>query len=292
MAMGEWRPCSIRRRWRPLFLAGVLWPVAAQADDAESAGKEKIETEHIFGFTEGTDIGEKGETEFESTTVSRFGSPGRYAAIGNESAYRNVIIDGLRVSLGGLSDYYSIHDMPAPGQRDGFDFSGVTNEYRWQPLDRTNSPIGLALSLTPEWRGVDEISGGKVESYSVPAVLAIDAAPIPDKLFAAFNLIYEPSATRAAGVWEHDRSLEISTAASYAITPDIFVGAELRYLALDEPPYIGRGLFAGPSAYWKLSDTVALKAAWSTQIADEGARGSGLTNIERNQAIVLFVKQF
>ncbi|MGO9546547.1 MAG: hypothetical protein ACLPPF_17345 [Rhodomicrobium sp.] len=297
MARGEWRACSIgrqpvTRRWLRLFLAGLLWPGAAHADDAEPAATEKIEIEHIFGFTEGTDIGGKGEAEFESTTVARFGTRGNYTAIWNESAYRNVITDGLRVSVGGLTDYFGIHDMPALGQRNGFDFSGLTNEYRWQPLDRTNSSIGLALSVAPQWARVDDVSGGGVESYALPAVLAIDAAPIPDKLFAAFNLIYEPSAVRTAGSWEHDRSLEISAATSYAITPEVFVGAELRYLALDERPIIGHGLFAGPSVYWKLSDKVSLKLAWSTQISDDGARGTGLSNIERNQAILLFVKQF
>ena len=62
--------------------------------------------------------------------------------------------------------------------------------------------------------------------------MAIDAALIPNKLFMASNLIYEPAIIRSEGAWERERELEFSTAASYAILPEVFIGAELRYIAL------------------------------------------------------------
>ena len=64
-------------RFLLLFLA-CFCPAGAQAEGADGTGQEKIETEHIFGFTEGTDIGEKGEQEFEATTVARLGNPGSH----------------------------------------------------------------------------------------------------------------------------------------------------------------------------------------------------------------------
>ena len=61
----------------------------------------------------------------------------------------------------------------------------------------------------------------------------------------------------------------------------------------DEESFLSsRGLFAGPSLYLKLSATAAIKVAWSAEITEETARGPGLSNFERNQAIVLFVKSF
>ncbi len=276
-----------------IFPAGLLWPGTAFAVDAEPPEKEKIEIEHIFGFTEGTDIGDKGETEFESTTVARFGRPGSYAAIGNESSFRDVVIDGLRLSFGGLTDYYNVHDMPGLADRSGFDFTGFSTEIRWQPLDRTTTPIGLALSITPQWQRVDELSGANAQGFAIPVALAVDAALIPNKLFTAFNLIYEPDYTRAGAGWDYDSSLEVSAAASYAISKEVFVGAELRYLDWHQQGlFTAHGLFAGPSVYWQLSEKVALKVALSTEIADEGSQGPGLANFERNQVIVLFVKSF
>src|SRR5260370_30421308 len=46
---------------------------------------EGIDTEHLFGFMIGTDIGSPGEREFQSQTTGRFSkSGGRYPAVGQE----------------------------------------------------------------------------------------------------------------------------------------------------------------------------------------------------------------
>ncbi len=276
-----------------LLFPACLWLAGAHAEDSDGTGKEKVETEHIFGFTEGTDIGEKGEQEFESTAVGRFGTPGAYTAIGNESAYRNVIFDGFRLSFSALPEYYGVHDLSGLANRDRLDLGGLSSELRWQLSDRTSFPIGLSVSLMPEWRRLDDPTGASGEGFEMPAVIAIDAALIPDKLFTASNLIYDPSILRTGGTWERDTALEASTAASYALTPELFVGAEIRYVSWDNQGLLSsRGLFAGPSLYFKLSKTVALKVAWSAEIANETAYGPGLANFERNQAIVLFVKSF
>lgn len=274
-------------------LAGLLSQTPALAGDEDAGETRKVDSEHLFGFTEGADIGWRGEQEFESTTVALFGKAGSYTATGTESAYRNVITDGFRVSFAALTDYHSIHDFPGAADRNGFDFGGLSAEFRWQILERSNSPVGLTLSAMPVWRRFDDLAGEHVASYSAVTEILFDAAPIPDKLFAAFNLIYEPSVARAGDSWEHESSLEVSTAASYAIAGGVFAGGEIRYLSRDANGFFrGRGVFAGPSLYWKFSETAAVKAAWSFQIADEIAAGPGLGNFERNQAVFLFVKNF
>jgi hypothetical protein len=46
---------------------------------------EGIDTEHLFGFMIGTDVGNVGEREFQSETTGRFGkNGGRYRAVGQE----------------------------------------------------------------------------------------------------------------------------------------------------------------------------------------------------------------
>ncbi len=276
-----------------VLFPACLWLGCAHAEDVAGAGQEKIETEHIFGFTEGTDIGAKGEREFESTAVGRFGQTGNYTAISNESAYRNVIFDGFRLSFSAFPEYYGVRDIPGLASRSRLDLGGLSSEFRWQVSDRTSFPIGLSLSLMPEWRRLDDPTGASAEGFEMPAAIAIDAALIPDKLFMASNLIYDPSILRSGGAWERDTSFEASTAASYALTPEVFVGAEIRYVSWDNQGLLSsRGLFAGPSLYLKLSKTMALKVAWSAEISNETVYGPGLPNFERNQAIVLFVKSF
>jgi len=48
-----------------LILAALMLPSLAQAEDSASKEPEPVDTEHIFGFAEGADIGEKGESEFD-----------------------------------------------------------------------------------------------------------------------------------------------------------------------------------------------------------------------------------
>ena len=59
-----------------LCLAALL-PGKAHADG--------IDTEHLFGFMIGTDVGNVGEREFQSSTTGRFAkNGGKYRAIGQE----------------------------------------------------------------------------------------------------------------------------------------------------------------------------------------------------------------
>ena len=58
-----------------MLLAALLCPALGQAQ--ESRRVAGIDTEHIFGFTEGSDIGKKGEKEIESSLTGRFGKPRR-----------------------------------------------------------------------------------------------------------------------------------------------------------------------------------------------------------------------
>jgi hypothetical protein len=59
---------------RTLIILAALLATAAQAHEA--AHPADLDIEHIFGFTEGSDIGAKGEKELESTFTGRFGKPG------------------------------------------------------------------------------------------------------------------------------------------------------------------------------------------------------------------------
>jgi hypothetical protein len=53
-------------RW-PTLLVVLLLPVLAQAEGGSAVAS--VDTEHIFGFTDGTDIGDKGDIELERTVT-------------------------------------------------------------------------------------------------------------------------------------------------------------------------------------------------------------------------------
>jgi hypothetical protein len=67
----------IRRRFIVAFL-GVIIPAVAQTLEAGLEGvvlESMFDTEHMFGFAEGSDINEEGVTELESITIGGFGAP-------------------------------------------------------------------------------------------------------------------------------------------------------------------------------------------------------------------------
>jgi hypothetical protein len=141
---------------------GVFLPVFAHAQEAGPKGQAStslFDTEHIFGFAEGSNIGAKGELEIESTTIGSSGALGSYSNIDNETSLRYNVANELRLSLGTLNDYFNIQDVPLLSDRNTIEFGGVIAEARWHILDWRTAPFGMSLSLNPLWRLTDPTSG-------------------------------------------------------------------------------------------------------------------------------------
>ena len=60
------------------LIVGVMLLSSLALAQEKQAGSN-VDTEHIFGFTEGADIGDKGESELESITIGRLGKQGDFA---------------------------------------------------------------------------------------------------------------------------------------------------------------------------------------------------------------------
>lgn len=64
------------RKWIAFVLSGLLvQPLLL--DRAKSAAGESIDTQFIFGFTSGADVGELGDKEIEHQTIAQFGKQRR-----------------------------------------------------------------------------------------------------------------------------------------------------------------------------------------------------------------------
>ena len=84
------RASSIRAA---VVCCAALLPAGAKA--------EEIDTEHLFGFMIGTDVGNVGEREFQSETTGRFGkSGGNYRAVSQEFELEFVPVQNFRIELG------------------------------------------------------------------------------------------------------------------------------------------------------------------------------------------------
>src|ERR1700712_818407 len=74
---------------------------------------EGIDTEHLFGFMIGTDVGNVGEREFQSQTTGRFARKcGGYRAVSEELELEFVPTRNFRIELGGAFAAYDINGVP------------------------------------------------------------------------------------------------------------------------------------------------------------------------------------
>jgi hypothetical protein len=254
---------------------------------AQESRGQAVDTEHIFGFTEGADIGAKGEKELENTTIGHLGRPGSFTVFTNEAAFRSGLAEHFRASFGVLADYQSIHNVPDLTDRTALNSGGLSSEFRWQLMQRDDAPVDLTLSLAPQWQRIDDTSGGRVESYAFPIALLADTALVPSKMFAAVNLIYTPA------THTNNYPLEFSPAIAAPVTESVFLGAEIRHITRNQNGFFtGHALFIGTSVFVKFSDSVAFKAAWTVQIPDETTNRLDLVNFERHQVLAVLVKNF
>ena len=263
---------------------------------------EGIDTEHLFGFMIGTDVGSPGEREFQSQTTGRFSkSGGRYRAVGQEFELEFVPAKDFRIEVGSALAAHDINGVPDFADRRQLAWQGVSVDLRYRFLDRDTAPLGLTFALESHADRIDEITAAAVRNYGTSFTLAFDRELIPNFAVAALNLIYQPEWTRLAGTGaaEQESTIGAAFAVMAQMRPGFLVGGEARYLrkyegiALQE--FNGEALFVGPTAYFKLSESSRLTLAWSFQAWGRSARSSAaldLADFERHQARLVFGVNF
>ena len=263
---------------------------------------EGIDTEHLFGFMIGTDVGNPGEREFQSQTTGRFSkSGGRYRAVGQEFELEFVPAKDFRIELGSAFAAHDINGVPDFEDRRQLAWQGASVDLRYRFLDRDTAPLGLTFALESHADRIDETTAAAVRSYGTAFTLAFDRELIPNFAVAALNLIYQPEWTRLVGTGaaEQESTIGAAFAVMAQMRPGFLVGGEARYLrkyegiALQE--FSGEALFVGPTAYFQLSERSRLTLAWSFQAWGRSARSSAaldLVDFERHQARLVFGVNF
>jgi hypothetical protein len=263
---------------------------------------EGIDTEHLFGFMIGTDVGNVGEREFQSQTTGRFAKEGgRYRAIGQEFELELVPARNLRIEVGSAFAGHDIRSVPDLEDRRQLAWQGASIDVRYRFLDRDSAPFGLTFAAESQLNRIDDLGGAAVRNFETEFRLAFDREFIPDYAVAALNLIYKPEWTRfvATGAAEQESTIGAALGAMLRIRPNILVGGEARYLRRYEGiglmEFSGQAFFVGPTAYFQLSPRSRLTAAWSVQAWGRPAGSSAaldLVNFERHQARLVFGVNF
>jgi hypothetical protein len=263
---------------------------------------ETIDTEHLFAFTIGSDVGEVGEREIEGSATGSFAKrTGTYAAGTSTLSAEFVPIPDFRTEITGVVNAYDIAGVNGLADQHYTAFGGLAADFRYRLLNRATAPFGFAIGAEPHWSQSDEVTGEPAHQYGVDFVAAADWEVVPNRVVAAFNLLYQPETTRLklTGMWSQDSKAGVAMAVMAQVRPGVFVGAEARYLRVYDGSgfdnLAGEGFFIGPTIYFKLSERAWLAAAWSAQAAGHATATVGsldLVNFERQQARILFGVNF
>ncbi len=287
-------PIDAKALWTAIVCWLTLLPNGVQA--------EGIDTEHIFGFMIGSDVGNAGEREFQSqTTGSLSKSGGRYRAIGQEFELEFVPVRNFRIEMGTTFASHDINGVPDFSDRHQLAWQGVSVDFRYRFLDRETAPLGLTVAVETHADRVDESTAAIVRNYGTGLTLAIDRELIPNFIVAALNLTYQPEWTRSVGTVsaEQESTIGAAFAVMAQMRPGFLVGGEARYLRKYEgiglEDFAGEALFIGPTAYFQLSERSRLTLAWSVQAWGRSAQPASaldLVNFERHQARLIFGVNF
>ena len=262
--------------------------------DHHHAHRHGTETENLFGFTRGSDTERAGAIGIALETVGRFGKrDGTYTGIGKKLELSYGVTDDLSVALGLLTNYHRVAGVTGLEDIHEFNFNGVGSELRWRLAKRGPNPVGVTLHIEPSVQRHDELTGQRATKYGAENKLIFDAEVVKDRIFAAFNLLYEVERVRERGSpdWENSSKLGVTAAATVQVAAQAFLGAEVRYLRAYEglmpQTFIGEAIFTGPTLFWHFAKNAWIAAAWNVQVAGREVGNTArfdLANFERHQA--------
>ena len=275
--------------------------VAARAEDASSW--RELETKYIFGFTTGSGIGLEGEKEFTVDTVGRFGKQnGHYSATETKYEFEFTPTQFIQIEFGALGATHNIRGVTDLDDRRQFAASGAFAEFRYLAIERTsNNPLAVTLAVEPAARFIDETSGARVRSYEFETTVNADLELIRNRLFAGFNLLYEPEVTwgGTAGDVQREATFGGSAALSFRIASNVVLGGEMWYLrhydAANLTAFTGDAVLLGPTLYVQFTPKMFMTAAWNAQVwgRDLGNPGSfNLGEFQRHRARLKFAWEF
>jgi hypothetical protein len=293
MHFGKLTNVSTRVRFAAT-LCFLLQPACALA--------EGIDTEHIYGFMIGSDVGEAGEREFQTTSTGRFSKQaGNYSALDQQLEMEFVPFRNFRIEVGTSVAAFDMAAVPGLANRTDAGWQAAALDLRYRFLGRESAPFGLTLAVESHRNRFDDISGSKAQSYGTEVTLVVERDVIPGLAVATLNLGYQPEWTRLTGALteEQESTFMVAFGIMTQVRPNLMLGGEARYFRKFEgiglADLTGEALFVGPTAYFKLSERARLTATWSFQAWGRPAGSSAaldLVNFERQQARLVFGLNF
>jgi hypothetical protein len=255
-----------------------LAPHPAAGGAPKRHGRSNIEDANtwlIFGFTDGSDVGEKGERtlfydSFVRATARGFAAWDSAAGIGYSPTDRAVVAFAATPSFERNAE--QVITPSGTSWMNSRGLGGVAS-LKYQLFRREEAPVGIAVQVAPYWQHVES---GPISHDTVGSEfrLLFDRVLAPGQWFAALNLAYSPyREAYSDGSALRTTAFEISAAVSREVTASFFLGAEIRHLSkhrgLFFNEWAGQAVYAGPTAFILLGEQGYFGIAWSLRIAED-----------------------
>jgi len=192
---------------------------------------------------------------------------------------------------------FSRQSFDGPEEFNNAQSFGALAGLKYQILQRNPDAVGLSLQAEPFWERAVERGPVRRQTLGSEFRMIVDTALIPNELFAAVNLAYEPAiGVTDVGRGDCESNLETSLAFSSRVLDTVFLGAEMRYQTKYSGLFFSRDLgsawFAGPTIYLSLGKNGYLGTAWLIQFhgraAEQPNQSLDLVNYERHQVRLKF----
>jgi hypothetical protein len=276
-----------------IMLLGYVAP--SRADSGKGiANDAEVDTEHLFGFIEGSGIGATGEKELEGDSTVRSGRrSGSFNDAASAFELKYTAFRDFRISAAATFAYYDIAGVTGMEDRRGGAFQSLSFDARFRLLERDHSPFGLTLSIEPHWGFADETSGAPISHFGWEGLLVLDRELVPDRLFGALNLHFDTDRAEsvAGGGREQQPTLGIGGALAGQVISRVWIGGEMRYFRSYEgaglDTFTGHAVYIGPTLYARFGEKAWLSAAFDIQALGRAVTSPGaldLVNFERYQA--------
>jgi len=175
---------------RPICLFACLGRLAPLSIAAYAA---EVDTQFIFGFTLGADVGETGEKEIEHVTLIRAGkADGSYSALTDQLRAEFTPVENFRVEIAVPFSYFNISGVTGLDDRRFGAFDGLSMELRYRLIDREHAPFAVTIGAEPHWSRTDEIGGDAVDAYGSEFAVTLDREFVENRIYGVFSLFMGP----------------------------------------------------------------------------------------------------
>jgi hypothetical protein len=266
-----------------------------------SPEKEDVDTEHLFGFTEGTDAGEKGQQEVVFDSVSRIGKrragpgPSHYRAFDARLGYQFDPIDRLSIEFSAFGTLHRVRTIADLDDKAFGTFDGASIDVKYQFLKGSaEQPVGFALEVRPRFTRILPIEGNGADVFDLETLAQVDVQIVPNTLWYGSNVSFEPAVGRQRGSGEGYRSSTFvwSNALVGEVADKTYLGPELRYLRGYDGAFLNRlesqALTLGPALHHRFTEKAWITLAYAGQIWGRDSdpafarRALGLGQFERH----------